>query len=50
MGSEDEGNGLLVSGIQVGDAGSLVLISGKMAPPHSSRPRVDHKPSVLLFY
>ena len=50
MGSEDEGDGLLVSGVQVGDAGSLVLIARNMTPPQSSRPRVDHQPTVLLFY
>ena len=50
VGSEDKGDGLLISVIQVGDAGSLVLIARNMTPPQSSRPRVDHQPTVLLFY
>ena len=50
MGSEDEGDGLLISGVQVGDAGSLVLISRHVTPPQPSRLRVDQKPTVLLFY
>ena len=50
MGSEDEGDGLLISGVQVGDAGPLLLIAGNMTPPQSARPGVDHEPSVSLFY
>ena len=50
VGSEDEGDGILISGVQVGDAGSLVFIARNMTPPQSSRPRVDQKPTVLLFY
>ena len=50
MGSEDKSDGLLISVVQVGDAGSLVLIARNMTPPQSSRPRVDHQPTVLLFY
>ena len=49
VGSEDKGDGLLISVVQVGDAGSLVLIARNMTPPQSSRPRVDHQPTVLLF-
>ena len=50
MGSEDEGDGVLIAAVEVGDAGSLVFIARDVAPPQASRPRVDDKPSVLLFY
>ena len=50
VGSEDEGDGLLISRVEVGDAGSLVFIARDVTPPQASRPRVDDKPSVLLFY
>ena len=50
MGSEDEGDGVLITAVEVGDAGSLVFIARDVTPPKTSRPRVDDKPSVLLFY
>ena len=50
VGSEDEGDGVLITAVEVGDAGSLVFIARNMTPPQASRPRVDDKPSVLLFY
>ena len=49
MSSEHEGDGYLVSVVEVSDAGPLVLVSRSVTPPQSPSPGVQDKSSVFLL-